>query len=455
MCDTVVATASVTRDGTILFGKNSDRLPNEGHHLLSIPEQDHPAGSRVQLTYIDIPQVEHTYAVLLAKPFWIWGAEMGTNQHGVTIGNEAIFTRLPYVKDAAPLGMDLLRLGLERGRTAQEALQVITRLLAEYGQGGNHGFQHNFYYHSSYLLADFHEAWLLETAGQQWAAKQVQGIYTISNGLTLTNEWDLASPDLVRYAVTRGWCKGRDDFDFARCYSEPLYTRLSECRHRCQRTTQALEAARGRIDVSTVMAALRDHGGGSLSGRPAQSETGWLPGPGPLGGLTGMEVCAHAGYGPVRANQTTGSMVSHLHPTHPTHFVTASAAPCTSIFKPVWVDIPLPDTGPQPSGVYDPHSLFWQHERLHRQTLEDYPTRHALYAGARDELEQRFVTEALACASASAEERAVFARRCFAEAAAAEATWLEWVQAQPARQSGGLLYRRAWRNLNRKANMPD
>jgi len=451
MCDTVVATSSVTRDGITVFGKNSDRVPNEAHHLLFVPEQDHPPGSRVRLTYIDIPQVEHTCAVLLAKPFWIWGAEMGTNQHGVTIGNEAVFTRLPYLTGAAPLGMDLLRLGLERGRSAQEALQVITRLLAEYGQGGNHGFTHPFYYHNSYLLADPHEAWVLETAGRHWAARQVQGVYTISNGLTLANEWDLASPDLVSYAVERGWCKGRDDFDFARCYSDPLYTNLSGCRTRCQRTTQALQAERGRIDVSTVMAALRDHGESPAGTRP---DSGWLPGPGGVGRLLGTEVCQHAGYGRVRATQTTGSLVSHLHPAHPTHFVTASAAPCTSIFKPVWIDAALPDTGPQPTGVYDLHSLFWQHERLHRHTLQDYPARHALYAAARDALEQRFVAASLACAPAPADERGACAQRGFAEAAAAEAAWLEQVRARPARRGGGLLYRRAWRNFNRKAQMP-
>ncbi len=47
-------------------------------------------------TYLDVPQVTHTHAVLLAKPFWIWGAEMGTNDQGVTIGNEAVFTKVPY-----------------------------------------------------------------------------------------------------------------------------------------------------------------------------------------------------------------------------------------------------------------------------------------------------------------------------------------------------------------------
>ena len=62
---------------------------------------------------------------------------MGANEHGVAIGNEAVFTKVPYDKGPALLGMDLLRLALERAATARQALDVITGLLVEHGQGGN------------------------------------------------------------------------------------------------------------------------------------------------------------------------------------------------------------------------------------------------------------------------------------------------------------------------------
>ncbi len=148
MCDTVVALGGVTADGVTLFGKNSDREPNEAHQLLRVPADEHPAGSTVKCTYLEIPQVEHTYEVLLAKPFWIWGAEMGANEHGVTIGNEAVFTRVPSDQKPGLIGMDFLRLALERSKTAREALTVTTQLLDQYGQGGNCGFQHQLYYHN-------------------------------------------------------------------------------------------------------------------------------------------------------------------------------------------------------------------------------------------------------------------------------------------------------------------
>src|SRR5574341_654752 len=275
MCDTVVALGNATADGVTLFGKNSDREPNEAHHLLRVPRADHPPGSKVTCTYIEIPQVERTYEVLLARPFWIWGAEMGANEHGVTVGNESIFAKVPYEKGPGLLGMDLLRLGLERGGTAREALDVITGLLENYGQGGNHGFTHPFYYHNSFLIADPHDAWVLETAGNHWAAEQVKDIRTISNGLTIGSEWDLASPELVSYAVRRGWCKGRDDFHFGRCYSDFVYTTFSYCALRRQRTQSVLGQDKGGITVQTLMRVLRDHG----QDQPAD----WSPARGVMG----------------------------------------------------------------------------------------------------------------------------------------------------------------------------
>ena len=63
-------------------------------------------------TYIEVPQVTKTFATILSKPDWMWGAEMGVNEMGVAIGNEAVWNRLSDKEtDLVPrlLGMDLLR----------------------------------------------------------------------------------------------------------------------------------------------------------------------------------------------------------------------------------------------------------------------------------------------------------------------------------------------------------
>lgn len=65
----------------------------------------------LQCTYIEIDQVPSTYAVVLSKPAWMWGAEIGANEKGVCIGNEAVWTKLNGEDDLVErlLGMDLLR----------------------------------------------------------------------------------------------------------------------------------------------------------------------------------------------------------------------------------------------------------------------------------------------------------------------------------------------------------
>ena len=56
MCDTLVVLPNSTADGSLIFAKNSDREPNEAHHLLAIPAAEHTPGEMLQCTYIQIPQ---------------------------------------------------------------------------------------------------------------------------------------------------------------------------------------------------------------------------------------------------------------------------------------------------------------------------------------------------------------------------------------------------------------
>ncbi len=439
MCDTLIATAEATKDGVPIFGKNSDREPNEAHYLANYPAADHAPNTTLRCTHIEIPQVRHTNAILLAKPSWIWGAEMGANEHGLVIGNEALFTKVTYASSGL-LGMDLLRLALERAATAREALNVITTLIDQFGQGGNHSAVHETYYHNSYIIADSNDAWVLETAGRHWAAKQIKGIYSISNGITLTNDFDLASPNLIAFAVQQGWCKGEADFNFAHCYSDFLYTQFSDCHKRRNRSMKILNENLGQITVEIMMNALRDHGNADGEQDPIDN------------GLAGADICMHAGFGPIRISQTTGSMVSYLDAKAPLHFVTGTAAPCTSIFKPVWVDTPIPDIGPVPSETYDSQSLWWQHERLHRATLRDHDKMLAAFSDERDTLEREFVSEAFTARAKPTAVRTEISANSFSRAKIAENEWLERIQNMPS--NGNWLHATAWNGFNREAKMP-
>lgn len=174
-CDCFVSVPPASAIPAVIFAKNSDRPRDEVQEVVFVPASTHPPGSRLQCTYIEVDQVSETHAVILSRPSWLWGAEMGANEHGVCIGNEAVWTKEPVGEGEALLGMDLLRLALERSRSALEALHVITGLLERHGQGGScREDPAPFCYHNTFLLADRTEAWVLETAGRLWAAQRIR-----------------------------------------------------------------------------------------------------------------------------------------------------------------------------------------------------------------------------------------------------------------------------------------
>ena len=117
-CDTMVALGNSTKSGNVIFAKNSDRPLGESQPLCLFEAKDYPDQELLSCTYISIPQVSRTYKVLGSKPYWIWGFEHGMNEWGVAIGNEAVWPREEEERENGLLGMDLVRLGLERSKTA-------------------------------------------------------------------------------------------------------------------------------------------------------------------------------------------------------------------------------------------------------------------------------------------------------------------------------------------------
>ncbi len=433
MCDTLIASSKITKNQFALFAKNSDRPPNEAQFLDWVPEKDYPEGESLRCTYIEIPQVQHTNAVLLSRPFWMWGAEMGINEHGLVIGNEAVFSKLPAQKEPALLGMDLLRLALERAQTASEAVDVIVLLLEEFGQGGNCVQDGHLYYHNSFLIADPSDSWVLETVDKHWFARQVNPVYSISNLLSLEDHWDRSSAGLEEFILEKGFAKDKDQINLTGDFSDLIYTTFAAGKGRCARSRDLLEREKGNITAQTMAAILRDHGGKSD----------------PTPGLAGADICMHASLGPIRGSQTTGSMIASLQAGKPLVFTTGTAAPCTGIFKPVWVDA-KPDLGPAPKGKFE-KNLFWAHEELHREVLLNFPIRAAVFQEERNKLEEEFIEGALERNNASVEERRSYSESCFERAEAAERKWLEQVRKKTKKQN--FLHSLAWRGFNKAAGM--
>lgn len=357
MCDTLCVLPEWSVSGHTLLGKNSDRDPNEPHVILHVPARTHEKGSRLRCTYIEIPQVERTNEVLLFKPDWIWGAEMGVNEHGVAIGNEAVFTRAKKEKDGL-IGMDLLRLALERADSAEAAVEVITGLLAEHGQGGNCGYSHDFRYDNSFLIADPTKAFVLETAGRAYVAAPVERAAAISNRLSITRE----------HTLRRGIEAGAD---FARTKTEPVFSYFAQG---ARRRAQCLEAlSGGPFTVADMIRVLRSHSP-KLEGREfTRSDVG--------------SVCMHAGG--LIGDHTTGSFVAVLRRDAPvTVWATGASTPCISAFKPVFFGSGVPVHASDEEG-----RAYWlERERLHRAVLAGKVDVEALRA-RRDALEAAWQEE--------------------------------------------------------------
>jgi len=302
MCDTLVALRNSTIDGNLIFGKNSDRPFNEAQLITYSPRTRPSKGEELECTYISIPQVSETAAVILSQPWWMWGAEMGANEYGVVIGNETVYTHEP-LRSTGLLGMDLLRLGLERGKTAKDVMNVIISLLEKFGQGGGCAYDDpSWSYHNSFIIADSNEAYVLETADKWWIVEKVKYVRSISNGITIKGKGDLRKSGIIQHAIERGYCRDDNDFDFAETFSGSPMSTIPSPYSRGGKATILLNENIGKITPKLMMEFLREHQAG---------------------------ICMHGGF------ESTGSQVSHLRKEKKSiHWFTGTTLPCVSVYKP-------------------------------------------------------------------------------------------------------------------------
>lgn len=362
-CDSLVALGNATRDGRVHFAKNSDRPDLEAQPLWQQPRRQHAAGGALRCTYVAIPQVAETAALIGSRPWWCWGFEHGLNEHGVAIGNQTIFT-----KDAPAgiglIGMDLVRLGLERGRSAREALDVITALLGAHGQGGSGFADKDWAYNNSFLVADRGAAFVLETSDRHWAWREVEGVASLSNHMTLGSDWDGLSDGFVAHAVAQGWWDAAraERFDVAAAYRDTTLVPESISSGRHGRTCALLDAGRGRLDVQDLQAALRDHYGRLA---PSTDISRLLP--------EDISVCMHAE--PV--GTTTASVVAALpaDAAEPLVYRASLGSPCCSVFVPLRLDAPVPAAMLVGGAEAEPESLWWQCKRMVQWVQQDWEQR--------------------------------------------------------------------------------
>lgn len=348
-CDTMAVTAKYSRYGQTILAKNSDRPTAEAQGLLYCPAADHAPGETLQCTDLVIPQAAHTYALIGSRPYWTWGFEMGCNEKGLMIGNEAQGSKHTPETETGLLGLDLLRLALERAATAREGIQVITGLLEAYGQNANASALKDRRYENSYLLADPGEVWLLETAGRHWVAAQIPDKLGISNCYCLGRDFDLSSEALEAHARKMGWLAPEAEFHFAKAYTLPAI-RQTLAIPRMRRLNKLL-GQQERHDFLSLSNILRDHFEGEITQPRFDACTGNF-----------CSICMHPiGWG---ESETTASLLCRWDAALGMIGSYALCQPCLSVYLPVYMTGYLPETLTKIGKTFSEASLWWKTKRL-------------------------------------------------------------------------------------------
>ncbi len=222
-CTNILVTKGASADGSTMITYACDGRFHP--RLRSSEASDHEPGEVVELRSWSgelrgtIPQVPHTYKVVGL-----------INEHQLAIAETTTTGREELQNPDGLLHYwDLMQLALERARTAREAIDVMTSLVAE------HGYRSTA---ESFAIADPDEVWLMEMIGKGrgrrgavWVARRVpEGfISAYANGIRIRSfpMDDPATcryaPDVVDFAVEQGYWDPESDepFDFAAAYDRP------------------------------------------------------------------------------------------------------------------------------------------------------------------------------------------------------------------------------------------
>jgi dipeptidase len=234
-CTNFLVGKAATLDGSTMISYNADSYFLFGA-LYYRPAATYVPGAMLDIHDWDsgkylgkIKQVEKTFSVV-----------GNMNEHQVSIGETTFGGREELVDTTAIMDYgSLIYIALQRARTAREAIQVMTDLVAEYG-----------YYSEgeSFSIADPNEVWIMEMVGKGphnkgavWVAQRIPDdcISAHANQARITTfPFDdkvncLYSEDVIAFAREKGYFKGKNkDFSFSDTYAPLDYVALRACEAR-------------------------------------------------------------------------------------------------------------------------------------------------------------------------------------------------------------------------------
>lgn len=265
-CTTFLAQgkALASGKGTVIV-KNRDQGATALCEISVQQEATYPKGEAYKAAYIDIPQVDKTYKFIGNRTAGRWGYGMGINEHQVIVADNDAPSRDELDFEASLHDNDVVRLILERAKTAREGVKILTDLVEEYGQAWN-GIM--------FEIGDPNDLWVVEVTGHRWVAKQYKDtISARSNQYQIAEDYDLAAKDLVDFAVAQGWVeKGKNKLNFREVYScDTLYPddndlakrnnveKMYNTNVRYERAMELLEKNEGAITTELLIRFARDH----------------------------------------------------------------------------------------------------------------------------------------------------------------------------------------------------
>jgi secernin len=426
----MVALSDVTATHRVVFGKNSDRPAGECQLLYDSRSEDRPTDGVIRGAFVNVPEGPTPLRTLGCRPYWCWGYETGMNEAGVVGGNTAVYTRSFWQSENQRVfgltGMELLRLGLERGSSAEQVVAVIADLLQQFGQWAPAVLATDppeGCYENAFLIADKSEAWILETTGRRWAARRfTTGTHALSNQLTIRNHWTHGSKDLLEFAEKQGWWSLADGpLDFALAYSDHEHYARQVSHLRWRRAGQLLGDTSGQIDTDVMMACLRDHYEGTFLQGPQFSE--YLP--------DFLTLCMHDSPAGFTWGNTATSVVIEIDPDSPS----ASAywccyqPPCSGAYLACNIDAGLPASlsAPGIAGLrsesplttpkdgFRKESLWWRMYRIVDAISKSPVKRRELVRSRFDSIEEKYLARVRLLSGDEVIDRSDRFRRCTEE----------------------------------------
>ena len=275
-----------------------------------------------------------SHAMVLSCPTWMDGAEMGINENGVAIGNEAVFSKYPAAPDGV-LGMDFLKAALMAAGSATEARDALIALTEGHPQGGNGALKGRLVYDNSYMISGFDGAFILETAGRRWAWRELDGPAVISNSYTIQADYkrlDPASRKSIAPVNERMACL--DEADAGRIADKESWKAYVEKGFKPKLMARLSAGDSRRAAIEPALLAAADTGGRQAAFSILRAHH--LSDPATPG--KGRNVCCHDR--DLWGNASTASMLVErgTDPSRFTAWFTGASYPCSNLFKPIVFD---------------------------------------------------------------------------------------------------------------------